>query len=488
VFAILQTILVLEKLMQKLLKHRWSLPLLFIVIAALSVGGYFFSNTSQTTAATEAPLQTAKVRTGDLSITVNGSGNLVAATRVELGFRTGGTVVRVPVEVGAVVEQGAELVVLDDSAARLTLAEKELALQALISPDALTNAEIARINAQASLDKAIAELQYLISPWVYNEEVRLLEAQRAFDEKKSSNAPAAEITAAEDALTRAQNNLNSARSAYFNEYAPATFSLTYRDAVTNEVVKTINLPTDDAVKLARAKVRSAQLAVEDARIYYTRLSGDADPCADLTSFGTLTSKLTSACLAVQSAQYSLDNTHLTAPTAGTVTSVNASVGQSVGTAPVVAIASDELFIHFYVEETDLALVQSGLPVRVIFDAYPEQTFEGVVTRVDPELAVVSSTPYVSVWAEVNLPAEQNFLSGMTAEIEVVAGEAQSTLLIPVQALRELVPGSYAVFVLQADGTLKLTPVKIGLRDFATVQILEGLQKGDVISTGVVETE
>ncbi|MDP1545940.1 MAG: efflux RND transporter periplasmic adaptor subunit [Anaerolineales bacterium] len=474
--------------MQKLFKHRWSLPLLFVVISALFVGGYFFSANPQTASATEAPLQTAKVRTGDISITINGSGNLVAAARVELGFRTGGTVINVPAQVGDSVSAGDELVILDDSAARLTLAEKELALQTLISPDALANAEIARINAQASLDKAIAELQYLISPWAYNEEVRLLEAQSALDEKKSSNAPVEEITAAEDAVTRAQNNLNSARSAYFNEYAPANFSLTYRDAATNEVVKTINLPTEDAVNLARAKVRSAQLALEDARVYYTRLSGDADPCADLTSYGTLTSKLTSACLAVQSAQYTLDNTHLTAPTAGVVTSVNASVGQSVGTSPVVAIASDELFIHFYVEETDLALVQAGLPVRVIFDAYPEQTFEGVITRVDPELAVVSSTPYVSVWAEVNLPAGQNFLNGMTAEIEVVAGEAQSALLIPVQALRELAPGSYAVFILQADGTLKLTPVKIGLRDFANVQILEGVQKGDVVSTGVVETE
>jgi len=474
--------------MRNLLKKRWSLPLLFVLLAALGVLGYSLQKTSQTAAATEAPLQTAKVRTGDLSITINGSGNLVAAARVELGFRTGGTVIRVPVEVGAEVEQGAELVALDDSAARLTLAEKELALQALISPDALANAEIARINAQASLDKTIAELQYLISPWVYNEEVRLLEAQRTLDEKKSGNASAEEIALAEDAVTNAETNLNSARSAYINEYAPANFLATYRDAVTNEVVKTINLPTEDTINLARAKVRSAQLAVEDARIYSTRLSADTDPCADLTSYGTLTSKLTSACLAVQSAQYALENTHLTAPTAGTVTSVNASVGQSVGTSPVVAIASDELFIHFYVEETDLALVQAGLPVRIIFDAYPEQTFEGVITRVDPELEVVSSTPYVSVWAEVNLPAGQNFLGGMTAEIEVVAGEAQSALLIPVQALRELAPGSYAVFVLQADGTLKMTPVKIGLRDFANVQILEGLQKGDVVSTGVVETE
>jgi hypothetical protein len=45
-----------------------------------------------------------------------------------------------------------------------------------------------------------------------------------------------------------------------------------------------------------------------------------------------------------------------------------------------------------------------------------------------------------------------------------------------------------VFVVQPDGQLKLTPVTIGLRDFANVQILSGLQAGDVVSTGTVETK
>ncbi len=77
---------------------------------------------------------------------------------------------------------------------------------------------------------------------------------------------------------------------------------------------------------------------------------------------------------------------------------------------------------------------------------------------------------------------------MSAEVEIIAGEAKNTLLVPAQALRELAAGSYAVFVVQPDGQLKLTPVTIGLRDFANVQILSGLQAGDVVSTGTVETK
>lgn len=465
---------------------RWAV--IFLVLIGLGAAAYYFYFTPQTAAAEAAPLQTARARKGDISITINGAGNLIASTRVELGFRSGGTLVSVPAQVGVPVATGDLLAALDDSAARLTLAEKQLALQAFISPDALINAEIARLNAQAGLDTAITELQYLLSPAVYRAEINLFEVQRVLDEKKAANAPAEEITAAETAVTRTQSLLNGARYTYTSEYVPYYFTTTYKDETTGEWVEAIIPPSPADITLARAKVQAAQLSLDDARVYYERLSGEVEPCADLTSYGTLTSKLTSACLAVQTAQLTLDNTRLIAPTSGTVTSVSASVGQSVGTSPVVALASDELFIRFYVEETDLALVKTGLPVRITFDAYPDDVFEGAVTRIDPELASVSGANYLSAWATVELPAGKTFLSGMTAEVEVIAGEALSTILVPAQAVRELAPGSYAVFVVAEDGTLKLTPVTIGLRDFANVEILEGLSGGDVVSTGTVETE
>ena len=77
---------------------------------------------------------------------------------------------------------------------------------------------------------------------------------------------------------------------------------------------------------------------------------------------------------------------------------------------------------------------------------------------------------------------------MAAEVELIAGEALGALLVPVQALRELTPTSYAVFLLQPDGQLKLTPVTIGLKDFANAEILSGLKAGDMVSTGTVETK
>jgi multidrug efflux pump subunit AcrA (membrane-fusion protein) len=108
--------------------------------------------------------------------------------------------------------------------------------------------------------------------------------------------------------------------------------------------------------------------------------------------------------------------------------------------------------------------------------------------IEQSLQSFDGSPVVVVWG--TLPERPSFdlLVGMTVDVEIIAGEALNALIIPVQALRELTPGSYAVFVVQPDGSLKLTPVTIGLRDFANAEVLSGLKAGDVISTGTIETK
>jgi multidrug efflux pump subunit AcrA (membrane-fusion protein) len=142
-----------------------------------------------------------------------------------------------------------------------------------------------------------------------------------------------------------------------------------------------------------------------------------------------------------------------------------------------------------VEENDASKIAIDRPISVVFDAAPEVTFNGTIVRVDPMLVSVDGSPAVQAWATLDtIDNEITLISGMSAEVEIIAGEAKNALLVPAQALRELAAGSYAVFVVGVDEQLKLTPVTVGLRDFANVQILSGLKAGDVVSTGTVETK
>ena len=77
--------------------------------------------------------------------------------------------------------------------------------------------------------------------------------------------------------------------------------------------------------------------------------------------------------------------------------------------------------------------------------------------------------------------------GLNASVDVIGGRAENAVLVPVEALRKLGPGEYAVFVIE-DGEPKLRIVTVGLIDFTSAEILSGLDAGEVVTTGIVETE
>jgi len=106
--------------MKKLLRSKLFIALMVVIILAAGGGGYFYyTRVVQATDATSGPaLQTAKVRKGDITITASGSGNLLPATELDLGFRTGGTLTDLAVAVGDRVDAGQVLARLDDTDAR----------------------------------------------------------------------------------------------------------------------------------------------------------------------------------------------------------------------------------------------------------------------------------------------------------------------------------------------------------------------------------
>jgi HlyD family secretion protein len=471
------------------------LLMLAVFVAAAAGGGYYYYTDYYLPAQVtpEPVLQTARVRTGDIVISVTGAGNLTPADQVSVGFRSGGVLAEVNVAVGDKVEAGQLLARQEDSALRLQLAQNQLNLQALISPEAIIEAEVAALNAETALEKALEDLEYLVSPAVWHWETKLEDAQAELEKLEATTGTSAEtLAAAQKAVETAQASLEQAQYLYDQEYVPATFTYTYTDSVTGVELEGLFLPSEVDITLARAKVRSAELALQAAQTYSEQLE-QGQPCSEestvTAAVGTLMSRLEQACLAIEETNLALENTRLVASISGTISSLNAAVGQAVGTAPIITIATlDQLELRIYIEETDLALLKVGQRVQAIFDAYPDRPVSGEITSLEPALQTVDGTPVVVAWASLENPDDINLLSGMAAEVEVIAGESHSALLVPVQALRELAASSYAVFIIQPDGQLKLTPITVGLKDFANAEVLSGLEAGNVVSTGTVETK
>ncbi len=471
-------------------KARVWLVLLLIGLAAAAGGYYYYSAVYvPSQAPAESPLQTAQVRTGDLVIRVSGVGELTPEAQASAAFRSSGVVTEVYAAAGDVVEAGQLLARLDDTNAQQQLAQSQLALQELVSPEALLQAQIAALSAEVAYEKALSDLQTLISPAAWQAEQDLAQAQAELAEVPSTNAEA--LATAQSALELAEANLAQAQADYEATYLPAIFSRPYKDPSNGQTVQGIFPPSAAEIALARARLAAEQLALDDARSYADFIAQGA-PCDDagvLTTATALPPKLDQACQSIRNASLGVENTRLLAPLSGMLTSMNLTVGQPAGSAAAATVTTlDRLALRVYVEETDLPALQPGQRVEVTLNAYPNQVLTGQVRAIEPALQNVGGTLTGVAWVDLAEAPAVVLRSGMTADVEVIAGEAAGALLVPVQALRELAPGSFAVFVVQADGELKLTPVTVGLRDFANAEILSGLQAGDRVSTGNVETK
>ena len=503
---------------------RWLFIVLPLVVVVLAVGGWYYLGQREAAATAQATpaLQTAKVRTGDITITASGSGNLLPASEVALAFRSSGVLAEVAAKVGDQVAAGQVLARLDDADARAQVAQAEanLRLAELKLADSTAAADPAAVAAaRASLAAAQADRTKLITPATAAELLAAQENLRSAQEALAlllAGPDPEKAAAAKASQTLTEISVRAAQAAYdkiagrdnagaTKEAADLWQATTNYEKAKAEYEDVLAGPTADVITAARAKVAVAQAQLEAAKT-----APDADALQAAEAKVTQTQAQLDALLAgasandveavqlgvtlarynLENAQRALSNTQLRAPAAGTVLTVGAEIGETVGAAPVITLADlGASQVRFWVEETDLISVAPGSPVEIVFEALPDLVFSGKVLRMDPALVTVDGTPAVQAWASIDLTEHPvKLLSGLTAEVEITAGEAKGTLLVPVQALRELAPGSYAVFVVQADGQLELRPVTVGLRDFANAQILSGVAKGDVVSTGTVETK
>lgn len=133
----------------------------------------------------------------------------------------------------------------------------------------------------------------------------------------------------------------------------------------------------------------------------------------------------------------LDETSITAPNAGVVTTVNVSDGELVSTGLPIAVitSSDQPWISCKLMEDQLSKVQLQQKVSVTFPAYPDQTFTGVVTQINKnaDFAVKRATNAnnsfdvvaFSVKVELDPVENANLYAGMTAFVDFSNATAEN---------------------------------------------------------------
>src|SRR6266540_6140280 len=317
-----------------------------IVIAGLFGGGYFrywrFRASKTATTTEETPLQTAKATTGDLALYANGTGTVIPTTESDIAFNINGQVSQINVKVGDQVKAGDILAQLDDTDARIALAQAQAAMNKLTSAAAIATARGDLAAAETNLATAKSALKYLISPEVLYWEEKVAERQQTLTDAQTayqtdtSDTAKQKVTEAQTSLKYAQDSLTYFQTVYRKDYIPQMFTqyrtFTFRGRTIKEPIQTedkhgkkhnvIYPPTEGEIGTARANYELAKVSIVEAQTYLDVLNGAEIP--DGATGANLVTYLETK-HALETAEYELNATKLIAPIHGTVTELDMSV-------------------------------------------------------------------------------------------------------------------------------------------------------------------
>jgi HlyD family secretion protein len=470
----------MRRILARLRRWHWVVLILVIVLAAAAAAYGFLRPTSEAASA-EPQMQTATVRQGDLVLRASGTGTLISNDEVQLSFGAAGPVDELHVQVGDKVQEG-DVLAVEGEQEKLTAAVSSSQLEVLNAQQALDT-----LKANADMVKAQAQLD------LANAQQDLKDAQREWSVAQQGNrASEATLEAAKAELALAESNLERAKSQLDLDPENDFLKLNVANAEKryNSALWSWNWyngqPTDIEQAQLEAQVALAQAKVGEAQRAFEQVASGPDP--DELAKAEL--QLSNARASLEEAQSNLDQAVIEAPFSGTILSINAAVGEVASGGFITLADLSQPHIEFYLDETDLDKIALGYEVEITFDAIPDTVFSGRVVQIDPSLYRSGNVSAIKALALVDdtYAGQVSVLPlGVSAAVDVIAGRAIGEALVPVEALREVSPGNYAVFVVQ-NGDLELRMVKVDLMDVTYAAVSEGLQRGEVVSTGIVETQ
>src|ERR1700730_4335808 len=150
--------------------------------------------------------------------------------------------------------------------------------------------------------------------------------------------------------------------------------------------------------------------------------------------------------AVTVAQTNLDYTVILSPVGGTVVARNVDIGQTVAAsfqAPTIfTIARDlsKMWVFTKTDESDVGNIKLGKAVTFKVDAFPKETFHGVVKQVRMNATTVQSVVTYDTIIEFS-NADLRLFPGMTAYVTIPVDTVANSLKLPNTALRYKPPMS-----------------------------------------------
>lgn len=272
-----------------------------------------------------------------------------------------------------------------------------------------------------------------------------------------------------------------------------------------------------SMQALRGDVESARAALAQAREDLRRAEGNYKagilPAADLDRTRTAVRtneavlqaaerRVSQAGASLEGARDTLAKTTIRSPMDGVVTARRVEEGEvavigvqnSPGTVLLTISDMSAVEAELEVDETSIPNVKLGQEARVRLDAYPNQTFRGVVTEVGSSPLVNAANQAIKFKVKVRLEDPPGDVKpGLSARADILTGFRGNAVVVPLQALvvreaegkparpdaRKEQEGVYLV----EGGKARFQALETGLIGDLSIEVAKGLKGGETIVTG-----
>lgn len=478
---------------------KWIFWLCVLAAAALFGYRYYREQTAAQTASTQPTYATSSVQSGAISKTVHGTGMIEAASQPVVSIQTDGTLSELRVDIGDEVKEGDVLAVLENDELDATIQDLEYALWELDDEIMGTSPGATVVTVRSPIAGRVMKFYGQVGDdalAVYRKygAVALLST----DGRMKVEFDVAEGTSVELGETLFVSGMGAVVGTTFSVEGEVTdlymqgtkAVVTINDdtlpmdadaTVTNgmgEIVGTgtleINKPM--AVSAYGGTIRQIRVNVGDEIERKDTIYVLEDSPLTLTQ-ESLRIQREAAAEELEEAKEQRENLIILAPCDGVIASVEAlEVGSSVtaGTTLLSILEGEDMTLTIAVDELDVVSVQEGQPVSITVDALSDLTVEGTVEKIAPVGSGESGVTTYDVKLSFDA-AGTGIRAGMNATGEILVASVEDALYIPVEALMT-VNDQYCV--LTASGSYQ--PVETGIMNDEYVQILSGLEAGDLV--------
>jgi membrane fusion protein, macrolide-specific efflux system len=185
----------------------------------------------------------------------------------------------------------------------------------------------------------------------------------------------------------------------------------------------------------------------------------------------------------------LGYTKIFAPMDGTVVQQSARAGQTLNanqqTPTIMQLAKlDKMTVRSQTAEADIMRITPGLPVYFTTLGSEKRRWKGTVRQVLPTPDVVNNVVLYNVLVDVD-NTDRQLMSGMSAQVFFVLGEAKHVPIIPVTALGKRLPeqdnekgAAYRIKLLGTGVEFQEKTIHIGLQNRRFVEVREGVNVGE----------